>query len=143
MATYTCTTFNSLPKYNHTGVQSVSGSVMATAASSVGDVFFLAKIPHGAKFVSLQCDHSTGATAQGISYGLATGGAAGGGANLSLYVASGAQATILTKNVLGVPIDVSVSDLSADRYGVLSARVESGTATTSLIVNFLYSYRMD
>ena len=50
-ATYTCTTFNSLPKYNHTGVQSVSGSVVATATSTVGDVFFLAKIPHGAKFV--------------------------------------------------------------------------------------------
>ncbi len=83
MATYTCTTFDAQPKYNATGVQSVSGSVTLTAASAVNDVIFLAKVPHGAKFVSIEADHSTGATSQALSYGLATGGAAGGTASLS------------------------------------------------------------
>jgi hypothetical protein len=143
MATYTCTTFNAPAKVNHTGVQSVSGSVAATAASSVGDVFFLAKIPHGAKFVSIEADHTTGATAQGLSYGLATGGTSGGGASFSAFIASGAQATALRKNVLGVPADVSVSDSSVVRYGILAAKVESGSNTTSLIVNFVFNYRLD
>jgi hypothetical protein len=143
MATYTCTTFNQPAKYNATGVQSVSGSVMATAASSVGDVFFLAKIPHGAKFVSIEADHTTGATAQALSYGYATGGAAGGGASFSVFIASGAQATLLRKNVAGIPADVSVSDSSVVRYGILAAKVDAATATTSLIVNFVFNYRMD
>ena len=142
-ATYTSTVFlNNQPKAVHAGVNSVSGSVMATAASTVGDVFFLAKIPHGAKFVDMQVDHTTGATTQALSYGLAVGGP-GGTATYSCFIASGAQATILRKTVLGVPADVSVSDGATDRYGILSAKVESGTPTTSLIVNFIFSYRMD
>jgi len=142
-ATYTSTVFlNNQPKAVHAGVNSVSGSVMATAASTVGDVFFLAKIPHGAKFVDMQVDHTTGATTQALSYGLATGGP-GGTATYSCFIASGAQATILRKTVLGVPADISVSDGATDRYGILSAKVESGSPTTSLIVNFIFSYRMD
>ena len=142
-ATYTSTVFlNNQPKAVHAGVNSVSGSVMATAASTVGDVFFLAKIPHGAKFVDMQVDHTTGATTQALSYGLAVGGP-GGTATYSCFIASGAQATILRKTVLGVPADVSVSDAASDRYGILAAKVESGSPTTSLIVNFIFSYRMD
>ena len=142
-ATYTSTVFlNNQPKAVHAGVNSVSGSVMATAASTVGDVFFLAKIPHGAKFVDMQVDHTTGATTQALSYGLAVGGP-GGTATYSCFIASGAQATILRKTVLGVPADISVSDAASDRYGILAAKVESGSPTTSLIVNFIFSYRMD
>jgi hypothetical protein len=144
MATYTCTVFNSTPKSVHAGVNSVSGSInLAATASSVGDVIFLAKIPHGASFVSIEADHTTGATAQALSYGLATGGAAGGGASFSAFITSGAQATALRKNVLGLPAVVSVSDNDPNRYGILAAKVESGTATTSLIVNFVFNYRVD
>ena len=145
MATYTSTIFaNNSAKQAHSGINSVSGQInLGATASSNGDVLFLAKIPHGAKFVSIEVDHTTGATTQALSYGLATGGAAGGAASLSAYIASGAQATILRKTVLGVPADVSVSDADPNRYGILSAKVESGTATTSLIVNFIFNYRMD
>lgn len=143
MATYTCTTYLQPVKTLHTGVQSVSGNVVVSTATSVGDLVFLAKIPHGAKFVSIEADHSTGATAQGVSYGLGTGGTSGGGASYSAFIASGAQATALRKNVLGIPARVSVSDNSADRYGILTAKVESGSNTTSLIINFVFNYRMD
>lgn len=145
MATYTSTVFaNNSAKQIHAGVNSVSGQFnLSATASSAGDVIFLAKIPHGAKFVSLEVDHTTGATTQALSYGLATGGAAGGGASLSAYIASGAQASVLRKTVLGVPANVSISDLDPNRYGIFAAKVESGTATTSLIVNFIYNYRMD
>ena len=142
-ATYTCTTFNNQPKQVHIGVNSVSGTIMATATSTVGDVFFLAKIPHGAKFVSIEADHSTsGAATQVLEYGLTTGGP-NGSATFSAFIASGNQATINRRNVLGLPADVSVSDLSPDRFGILSARVVSGTTTTSLVVNFVFNYRMD
>lgn len=144
MATYTCTIFSSQPKSVHAGVNSVSGQFnLGATASSAGDVIFLARIPHGAQFVSIEVDHSTGATAQALSYGYATGGAAGGGASLSAFIASGAQAGILRKTVLGVPAAVSVSDNEVNRYGILAAKVESGSATTSLIVNFIFSYRVD
>ena len=144
MATYTSTIFaNSPVKSVHAGVNSISGSInLAASASSNGDVLFLAKIPHGAQFVSLECDHTTGATAQALSYGLASGGPAG-SATFSCFIASGAQASILRRTVVGVPAQVSVSDLDPNRYGILAAKVESGTATTSLIVNFVFSYRMD
>lgn len=144
MATYTSTVFaNNQPKAVHAGNSSVSGQFnLGATASSAGDVIFLAKIPHGAKFISIEVDHSTGATAQALSYGLASGGPAG-SATFSCFIASGAQAAILRKTVLGVPADVSCSDLDPNRYGILAAKVESGTATTSLIVNFIFNYRMD
>lgn len=143
VATYTCTIFNNAPRAIHAGVNAVSGQFMWTATSTVGDVCFLAKIPHGATIIDLCVDHSTGATAQGLSYGLTRGAAAGGGANLSCFIASGAQATILRKTVLGLPVQVSVSDLDPLRYGEFTAKVESGTTTTSLVVNFTIMYRMD
>jgi len=144
MATYTSTVFaNNQPKNVHAGVNSVSGQInLGATASSAGDILFLAKVPHGAKFVSIEVDHTTGATTQALSYGLASGGPAG-SATFSCFIASGAQATQLCKTVLGVPADVSCSDLDPNRYGILSAKVESGTATTSLIVNFIFNYRMD
>lgn len=142
MATYTCTTFNAQPKSIHAGVNSVSGSVTITAGSSVGDIVFLAKIPHGAKYVAIQADHTSGAAAMGVDYGLASGGP-GGAASLSCYISAGATNTILTKNIAGVPADVSVSDTDPNRYGILSAKVASGSMTASLIINFVFSYRID
>jgi hypothetical protein len=143
MATYTAVAFNAQPKGVHAGVNSVSGTFnLGATAASVGDVIFLAKVPHGANFVNLEADHSTGSTAFGVSYGLASGGPAG-SATFSCFIASGAQASVLRRTVVGVPAQVSVSDNDPNRYGILSAKVESGTMTTSLIINFVFSYRAD
>lgn len=144
-ATVTCTVFDAQPKYLEDGVISVSGSYNSGAtALSTGDIVFLAKLPHGAKYVSFEADHSTGATAHACDYGYAKGGAAGGGASLSALVAAGAQAAILRKTVLGIPADISCSDSDPNRWGILAAKVGvTGTTTTSLIINFTYCYRCD
>lgn len=145
MATYTSTTFANYPaKSVHVGQMSVSGQYSYGAqASSAGDVIFLCKLPTGAVVTEVQENHTTGATAQGVSIGLATGGAAGGGASFSAYIASGAQATINRINVLGPTFATSVSDLDPNRYAVLAAKVESGSATTSLQINWTVNYRVD
>jgi len=136
MATYTSTLFLNTPKAVQIGNNSISCSInMGSTASSNGDVIFLAKVPNGATIVSIEEDHTTGGTAQGVSFGFASGIAAGGGANLSCLIASGAISTVNRGNVLGLPPTISVSDLDPNRYAILCAKVESGTATTSLIIN--------
>ena len=144
MATYTSTVFANNPaKAVHVGVQSVSGSHnLGSTASSVGDVIFLAKIPNGAKFVIIEEDHTTGAATQALSFGYASGGP-GGSATFSAFIASGAQAALNRKNVAGIPADCSLSANDPLGYGILACKVESGTATTSLIVNFVFNYRLD
>lgn len=142
MATYTCTTFNAQPKQVHAGVNSVSGVVTIGPASSVGDIVFLAKVPHGAKYVHIQADHTSGAAAMGVDYGLSTGGP-GGAATLSCYISAGATNTVLTKNVAGIPADVSNSDTDPNRFGILSAKVASGSMTVSLQIAFVFTYRVD
>lgn len=145
MATYTSTVFANLqPKAVHAGNQSVSGQFsMGGTASSAGDVIFLAKVPHGATIVDVIEDHTTGSTATGVSFGLATGGAAGGGGSISCFIAAGAIATVNRRSVVGLPITVSVSDLDPNRYGIFAASPATGTQTTSLIINFTIIYRMD
>src|SRR5438105_4929528 len=93
-ATYTCSVFNNAPKFQHIADTSVSGQLMWTATSTVGDIAFLCKIPHGAKIVDMAEYHTSGATAQGLSFGLDRGVAAGGAGNASCFIASGAQATM-------------------------------------------------
>jgi hypothetical protein len=41
------------------------------------------------------------------------------------------------------PVTISVSDLDPLRYAILQAKLESGSATTSLFVNFCLTYRFD
>ena len=148
-ATYTCTVFNAVPKYLHEGTVSLRGQVVWTATSTVGDIAFLAKVPHGAKILDFGEYHTTGATAQALSFGFGSGIAAGGGANLSCLIASGAQATMnrmsfaASPNTGNGPIQISVSDLDPNRYAILEAKVESGSTTTSLFVNWLLTYYMD
>lgn len=143
--TLTCSVFDAIPKAGgEMGVISISGKYTGDAtAYTIGDTILLAKIPHGAKYVSCEFDHSTGATAFGVDYGFSKGGASGGGASLSALVTAGAQATILRKTVLGIPADISVSDNDVNRYGILAATCVSGTTTTSLVINFTYCYRTD
>lgn len=144
MATYTSTVFANEPKAPHTGVQVVRGQYnFGATASSTGDVVFLAKIPHGATIVDFMENHTTGATTQPVSFGMALGGAAGGGASFSAFIASGTQAAVNRLSVLGIPLTVSVSDNRTERWAPLAAKVEGGSATTSLIINFVCTYHMD
>jgi hypothetical protein len=144
MATYTCTVYNGQPKAPHTGVQHVSGTIsLGATAASVGDVFFLAKLPNGAKVVDFQEYHTTGATAFAISLGLARGHSNGGIASLSCYLASGAQATANRMSLGLSPSDVSLSASDPTGFGILSAKVESGTMTTSFQLHWSFSYRVD
>lgn len=144
MATYTSTTFaNNQPKGVHAGNQSVSGQInLGATACSVGDVLFLAKIPNGAMIVDIIVDHTTGATATGVKYGLASGGPAG-SATFSGLIATLAIATKGRTSVMGVPPVISISANDPTGYGIFAAKVGSGTMTTSLIVNFTLIYRMD
>jgi hypothetical protein len=145
MATYTASLFANTPKAAHTGTNSIVVNYQSGAlTSSAGDIIFLAKIPHGARVVEVIEDHSTGATGHAIDIGLATGGAAGGGASYSAFIAAGAQATKNRLSVLGIPPVVSVSDGDPNRYGVLAAKCAvTGTATISLMLNVTVLYTTD
>ena len=140
MATYTSTVFaNQQPKAVHAGNQSVSGQIVWPAASSAGDVAFLCKIPNKATIVELREDHSTGATTQVLDFGFLVNSSA----TYSAFISGGAQATVNRINVVGLPITMSASDDGVVNYGILTAKIASGTATTSLFVNFTLTYRMD
>lgn len=143
VTTYTSTLQTATPKAPHIGNCSVAVSFMWTAASTIGDVVFLAKIPQGARIIEFTEDHSTGATAQALSFGFDRGIAAGGAGNLSILIASGAQATKNRLSVLGLPPIISVSDGDPLRFAWLAGKVESGTTTTSLVVNAVLTYTMD
>lgn len=146
MATYTTTTFANLqPKAPHVGNTSVSGQInLGATAVSLGDVIFLAKVPNGAVIVDFKEDHSTGSTALALDFGFANGHANGGAPSLSALISGGAQATVNRNAVNGsTGTNVSLSANDTVGYGILAAKVASGTVTTSLIVNFILSYRVD
>jgi hypothetical protein len=144
MATYSCSVMTGQPRRVHAAANQVHGQLsLGAVASSAGDILFLAKIPNGAVITNVQTDHSTGATAQALSYGLANGGTAGGVSTLSAFIASGAQASNLVAAAGTLPYTVSLSDNDTLGYGIFAAKVESGTATTSLVVNFRLTYHVD
>jgi hypothetical protein len=143
MATFTSTTFSSQPKALHAGVVSISGQYNHGAtASSAGDVIFLCKIPHGATVIDLIEDHTTGATATGVSFGLAKG-HPNTTASISCFIAAGAIATVNRRSVVGSAVTISVTDADTERYGILCASPATGTQTTSLIINWTLVYRTD
>jgi hypothetical protein len=144
MATYSSSVMSAQPRRDHAAGNHVHGQFnLGATVTSVGDTIQLAKIPPGAVVVNVQCDHSTGATAQALSYGLSNGTTAGGGASYSAFVASGAQAANLVAAAGTLPFTISLSDNDTLGYGVFAAKVESGTSTTSLIVNFRVTYHVD
>ncbi len=153
MATFTSSVFKSnTAKLDVIGDQSVSGQLLLTAATSAGDIGFLAKVPHGAKIVDFYEFHTAASTAGSnlaISFGFNTGIAAGGGGNLSCLIASGAGATMNRMSLAASPeggngrVNISLSDLAINRYAVLTGLIESATGTTSVFVNFCLTYRLD
>ena len=151
VATYTSSVYaNFAPKASHIGNVTVSGQYNNLAAATlvtVGDTILLAKIPHGAKIIDMQVDHTTNETALGIQYGLASGAVAGGGASYSCFAGTTAKATISRITVqrpFGQGLqNVSVSDLDPNRFAAFSATILSGTASTSFAINFQITYTMD
>ena len=157
--TYTATTFNAVPKQVHTGNMTVAGQFVSTAPTtpnSLGDVIFLAKIPHGAVIVDFAVDHTTGETTFGMKYGLASGYATGGVASLSCFSASLATATVKTRWTAGTiqrkgqfaanatdTDRISVSDADPNRYGIFAAKIATASASTTFVVNFSITYRCD
>jgi len=158
--TYTASTFNQVPKQVHTGLVTVAGQYVSTQPTSppnsLGDVIFLAKIPHGAVVVDFNVDHSSAETTFGMKYGLASGWPTGGGASLSFYSPSLAKATAKTRFVGGTvalnaqraagtgdPWRVSVSDADPNRYGIFAAKIATASATTTFHVNYSITYRCD
>lgn len=158
--TYTATTFNSPAKQVHIGVTTVTGQFVSTAPTtppnSLGDVIFLAKIPHGATIVDFAFDHTTAETTFGMKYGLASGHATGGAPSLSCFSTSLATATVKTRWSGGTVIRksqfaangtdtdrVSVSDLDPNRYGIVAAKIATASATTTFVINYSITYRCD
>lgn len=145
-ATYTCTVFNNSPKEVHAGDQTISGK-MVLPASSITDVIFLAKVPHGARIVDFKEYHSNGQTAAVLDFGFTKGIAAGGGGHLSCLIAAGALATMnrmsLAASPTGAPLQISLSDADPVRYTALAALAVSGTFTISVSLGWSLTYRMD
>ena len=145
VATYTCTVYEKSGggKNVHVGNQTISGKMQWTAAGTVGDILFLAKVPHGAQIVDFMEYHTNGQTAAAISFGFDRGIAAGGGGNASVLLASGAVATSNRLSAEVLPLQISLSDTDPLRYATLIGKAESGTFTISVSVRFTITYRMD
>ncbi len=150
VATYTSTVYkNGAPKFTQIGDVTVQGTAKWTAAGTVGDILFLAKVPHGAKIVDFYEYHTNGQTAAALSFGFNKGIAAGGGGNASCLLGSGAIATMnrmtlaASPNVGKSPLTLSLSDADPIRYATLQAKGESGTLTISVVVSFCLTYRFD
>lgn len=146
MSTTTCTVFNNQPKAPHTGVQHIGGVVsLGATGSSVGDVFFLAKLPNGAIPVDFAEYHTiTGSTALAIDLGLARGHSNGGISSLSCYIAAGAVATMNRMSLAGAPLSpVSLSASDPTGFGILAAKIVSGSMSASFQLNWSFSYRVD
>ncbi len=142
VATYTATTFNSTPKDLQTGLQTVGGRAQWTAAGTVGDIVFLAKVPHGSTIIDFHEYHTSGQTAAALSFGFDRGIAAGGAGNASILIASGAIATenkMLYANTPG-PVTISLSDFDPVRYAILQAKAESGTLTITVSFGWSIQY---
>ncbi len=134
VATYTATTYNTTPKDLQTGVQVVGGRAQWTAAGTVGDIVFLAKIPHGATIIDFHEYHTSGQSTATVSFGFDRGIAAGGAGNASVLIASGVLATE-NRMVYATnpgPVTISLSDLDPVRYAVLQAKAETGTFTITV-----------
>ena len=146
VATYTCTVYaNAQPKAVHAGNVSVSGKLVHSG--TVGDILFLAKVPHGADIIDFAEYHSNGQTAAAYSFGFDRGIAAGGAGNASCIAASQAVATMnrltLAASPTGQALRISLSDLDPVRYAALQAKAESGTFTISVSLGWVLTYRVD
>ncbi len=148
VSTYTSSVWEKFPPAApHIGNKTVQGKMQWTAAGTVGDILWMAKVPHGARIIDFAEYHSNGQTAAAISFGFDRGIAAGGGGNKSCLMASGAVATMnrfsFATAPSGLPLQISLSDTDPLRYATLVGLAESGTFTISVSVTFSLTYSMD
>jgi len=138
---------NSVAKYLHEGMVSRSGTTLipdsTTSDPSAGDVVFLCKIPDQAVIVDFEEDH-TAADTVGIDFGLASGTDTG-DATYSSLIAAGAKATLNRRSVLnnsnGVKCSLSASDPNG--FGILAAKIASGSMTGTITIHWSVVYRCD
>jgi hypothetical protein len=115
---------------------------LARRHSSVGDIIFLAKVPNGAVIVDFKEDHSTGATAMALDFGLANGTPERRRASLSAH--RGGRAGDGEPQRRQRLDGLAISSRRTTRSDSASSRPRwSGTMTTSLIINWVLSYRVD
>lgn len=148
VSTYTSTGYVNNPiKAPHIGNTTIDGRIQWTAAGTVGDVLFLAKVPHGARIVDFAEYHTNGQTAAVIKFGFNKGIAAGGGAHASCLVAAGDVGAMnrmsFAAGGASTPLRISLSDTDPVRYATLIGKAASGTFTISVSLMFSLTYRMD
>ena len=145
VSTYTSTTYNNNAKSHIGGDTHVDGKMVY--AGTVGDILFLAKVPHGARVTAFEEYHSNGETAATIDFGFSRGIAAGGAGNASCLISGGLTATMNRMSFAAapgaVPVKISLSDLDPIRYTNLVAKAAAGTFTISVSLTFHLAYRMD
>lgn len=148
VATYTSSIWEkNPPKSPHIGNTTVQGKMQWTAAGTVGDILWLAKVPHGARIVDFWEYHSSGQTAAVIDFGFDRGIASGGAGNKSCLISGGAIATMNRMSAAtfpsGVPLQISLSDTDPLRYATVVGLAVSATFTITISVTFGLTYSMD
>lgn len=137
----------SVARYLHEGVVSVSGTCVipdsTTTKPSVGDVVLLCKLPDKAVIVDFMEDHSAADTA-GIDFGIGSG-VNTGDATYSSLISAGAKSTFNRRSVVNAAdgLQVSLSDSDPNGYGILTAKIASGSMTTTITINWSVLYRCD
>lgn len=131
------------PRNNYTGKTTMVANVTANGGTmSVGDVFWMIKVPHGALITDMRWWGRTSGTGGVVfSIGTTTSATLFGTATISAthqYIAltTGASAT------QQFPYQVSLSDDAAVRHITLAATVASGTATATGSFGLLVEYMM-
>lgn len=147
VSTYTSSVYEkNPPKSPHIGNTTVQGKFVWPAAGTVGDVVFLAKVPHGARIIDAQEYHSNGQTAAVLDFGFSRGIASGGAGNLSCVISGGAVATMNRLSFAAggsVPLQISLSDTDPIRYTAFACTAVSGTFTITVSLTFALTYSMD
>ncbi len=164
MATYIANSFTlGAPKAAHIGNITQSGQYNSGSQTvTSGDIVQVAKIPHGAYVHAFVADHSSGATQLALKWGFQRQAGATAGTlltgNTSMIVATANQAAKYRESVLGagtvggfigggqgigLPALISVTDADPLRYANLVAVSAGTTPTTSLVINWSLTYRMD
>lgn len=131
----------------HAGDISVSGTCVipdsTTTVPSAGDIVYLCKIPDQAVIIDFEEDH-TAADTVGLDFGLHKGTDTN-DATYSSLISAGAKSTLNRRSVLNNTggVKCSISDSDPNGFGILAAKVASGSLTATITINWKVVYRMD
>ena len=140
--TYTCTTYNQIPPFHHTGSSRQYGQVVlgpATGNVSVSDIVFLCIIPNRARIVDLWIRGSSAETAAVFKLGIA-GGTTGTETTFGTLTLS-TGGSLVMRPLTGVPFAVSRSDTDAQSGATIYMTISSGTWTTTATLEFMVEYQ--